>query len=78
MSSSSIQLLTDECLSPELSDLLRQLKQTAYSAREKSILGYSDEEVLRFALDNKLVVLTPNRYDFKRLHRSDKDHAGLS
>jgi len=36
-----------------------------------------DDEVLRFANAQKLTVLTLNRRDFIRLHRSNPDHAGI-
>ncbi len=40
-------------------------------------LGIPDEDVLAFAVSNERAVLTLNRGDFIRLHRSQPDHAGI-
>ncbi|MCC3419347.1 MAG: DUF5615 family PIN-like protein [Microcoleus sp. PH2017_29_MFU_D_A] len=39
--------------------------------------GIPDEDVLAFAVINERAVLTLNRGDFIRLHRSQPDHAGI-
>jgi len=40
-------------------------------------LGIPDEEVLAFAVEGGRTLLTLNRYDFIRLHRSQPNHAGI-
>jgi Domain of unknown function (DUF5615) len=40
-------------------------------------LKIPDELVLEFATSNERVVLTLNRRDFKRLHKSQLSHAGI-
>lgn len=40
-------------------------------------LKIPDDLVLEFATSNNRVVLTLNRKDFKRLHRSQPSHAGI-
>jgi hypothetical protein len=37
----------------------------------------SDEEVIRFAIDNSRAVLTLNRKHFVRLHKSGIEHGGI-
>lgn len=36
-----------------------------------------DDEVLRFAIENRRAVITHNRQDFIRLHRANPDHEGI-
>ncbi len=40
-------------------------------------LKIPDDRVLEFATSNDRVVLTLNRKDFKRLHKSQSNHAGI-
>lgn len=40
-------------------------------------LKISDDRVLAFATSNNRIILTLNRKDFKRLHRSQPHHAGI-
>ena len=40
-------------------------------------LKIPDEQVLDFATNDDRVILTLNRKDFKRLHRSQSNHAGI-
>src|ERR1700678_516319 len=39
--------------------------------------GISDEDVMNFAIAERRAVLTINRRDFIRLHRENKEHAGI-
>lgn len=39
--------------------------------------GIEDDAVLRFAVEQKRCIVTINRKDFMRLHRSFPDHAGM-
>ena len=43
----------------------------------KSNQGVEDDAVLRFAVEQKRCIITINRKDFMRLHRSFPDHAGM-
>lgn len=43
----------------------------------KSNQGVEDDAVLRFAVEHKRCIITINRKDFMRLHRSFPDHAGM-
>ncbi len=43
----------------------------------RSNTGISDDEVLRFAIENQRAVITHNRQDFIRLHRTIPDHEGI-
>ncbi len=43
----------------------------------KSNQGIEDDVVLRFAVESGRCVVTINRKDFMRLHRSFPDHAGI-
>ncbi len=50
--------------------MLRARGFTVTTARDSEQLGRSDEEQLTFATDASSVLLTHNRVDFERLHRS--------
>ena len=39
--------------------------------------GIPDEEVLKYAISCDRAIITLNRYDFRRLHRLNHDHAGI-
>ena len=39
--------------------------------------GIPDEEVLAFAVGQARAVLTLNRYDFAKLHRTSAEHSGI-
>ena len=58
---------------------LRQLGYnvlTSYEAGQAN-QGIPDDEVLSFALKQNLIVITLNRDDFLRLHRSGIEHFGI-
>lgn len=58
---------------------LRALGHNVLTVQEagNANLKISDDLVLAFATSNNRVVLTLNRKDFKRLHRSQPHHAGI-
>ena len=58
---------------------LRALGHDVQTTRDADKDGRAipDDEVLRYAAQNGRILLTLNRLDFKRLHRSYPDHAGL-
>ncbi len=58
---------------------LRDLGHDVLTVQEagNANLKIPDDRVLAFATNNNRVVLTLNRKDFKRLHRSQSSHAGI-
>jgi predicted nuclease of predicted toxin-antitoxin system len=72
-------LYADEQFPREVVELLRPLGhdiltvQVAGNANQ----GIPDEAVLSFAVSDERAVLTFNRFDFIRLHRTQPDHAGI-
>ncbi len=59
--------------------ILRTLGHDILSTHDtgQSNLKIPDEEVLAFAISEKRAILTVNRKDFKRLHRSNQSHSGI-
>ncbi|ABA23367.1 conserved hypothetical protein [Trichormus variabilis ATCC 29413] len=72
-------LYADEQFPLEVVVYLRELKHDVLTVQEagKANSRIPDDEVLAFASSNQRVVLTLNRRDFKRLHKSHSDHAGI-
>jgi len=72
-------LYADEQFPLPVVELLRPLGHDILTVQEagKAEQKIPDEEVLEFAISNQRAVLTLNRGDFKRLHRSNPDHAGI-
>lgn len=58
---------------------LRRLGHDVLTTHEvgKSNQGIEDDAVLRFAIETRRCVVTINRKDFKRLHRSTPGHCGI-
>jgi uncharacterized protein with PIN domain len=72
-------LLADEDFRREIVEVLRSLGHDVVTLQE---VGYGnqrlpDTDVLAFALAEERVVLTHNRKDYKRLHKSGVIHAGI-
>ncbi len=72
-------LYADEQFPYEVVENLREFGHDVLTVQEagKANLKIPDDEVLTFASHNARVVLTLNRKDFKRLHRSQTNHAGI-
>ena len=72
-------LYADEQFPKRVVQLLRDLGHDVLTVQEAGLanLKVPDEEVLAFAIRNDRAVLTLNRRDFFRLHRSQPDHAGI-
>lgn len=72
-------LYADEQFPYEVVEHLRDLGHDVVTVQEagKANLKIPDDEVLAFASINERVVLTLNRRDFKRLHRSYPSHGGI-
>jgi predicted nuclease of predicted toxin-antitoxin system len=72
-------LYMDEQFPKFVSQLLREMGHDVLTVQEagKGNLGIPDEDVLSFAIDENRAVVTLNRDDFIRLHRSDSQHCGI-
>ena len=72
-------LYADEQFPRPVVELLRLLGHDILTVQEagKAEQKIPDEQVLEFAINNQRAVLTLNRGDFKRLHRSNPDHLGI-
>lgn len=56
---------------------LRSLGHDVLTVQESGNAGFTDPQVLAFAIDHERAVLTQNRRDFMRLHRLQSLHAGI-
>lgn len=74
-----VTLYADECVEPDLVQALRALGYRVVASRGVGHAGRSvqDPEVLHYAAEHGLVVLTHNRWDFGKLHRTGFAHAGM-
>ncbi|MEG4455641.1 DUF5615 family PIN-like protein [Microcoleus sp. N9_A1] len=72
-------LYADEQYPLPVVEFLRPLGHDVLTVQEagNAGLGIPDEDVLALAVSNERAVLTLNRGDFIRLHRSQPDHAGI-
>jgi predicted nuclease of predicted toxin-antitoxin system len=72
-------LYADEQFPFEVVEYLRNLGHDVLTVQEagNANLKIPDGEVLAFAISHKRAVLTLNRKDFKRLHRSQPSHSGI-
>jgi Domain of unknown function (DUF5615) len=70
-------LYADEQFPRPVVEYLRSLGEDILTVQEAGNAGASDPDVLSFAIANNRAVLTQNRRDFVRLHRSQTNHAGM-
>ncbi|MBD1926997.1 DUF5615 family PIN-like protein [Trichocoleus sp. FACHB-90] len=70
-------LYADEQFPLQVVELLRTLGHDVLTVQEAGNAGFSDPEVLAFAVSNVRAVLSQNRRDFIRLHIQQPDHAGI-
>ena len=72
-------LYMDEQFPKVVSGLLRSMGHDVLTVQEagNGNLGIPDEDVLSFAIGDHRAVVTLNRYDFIRLHRSNSEHYGI-
>lgn len=70
-------LYADEQFPLPVVELLRTLGHDLLTVQEAGNAGFSDPEVLAFAVSTERAVLTQNRRDFIRLHIQQSDHAGI-
>lgn len=72
-------LYADEMFPRKVSELLRTMGHNVLTVQEagKANLGIPDDEVLAFAISDNRTVLTLNRQDFIKLHKSSPEHLGI-
>lgn len=70
-------LYADEQFPRQVVELLRSFKHNVLTVQEAKNTGVSDEAILDFAISQNRAVLTLNRRDFFRLHRSTLKHCGI-
>lgn len=70
-------LYADEQFPLPVVELLCTLGHDLLTVQEAGNAGFSDPEVLAFAVSTERAVLTQNRRDFIRLHIQQPDHAGI-
>ncbi|CBN55406.1 MULTISPECIES: DUF5615 family PIN-like protein [Kamptonema] len=72
-------LYTDENFPLQVVAFLRVLGHDVLTVQEagKANQGIPDEEVLAFAVSIERTVLTGNRRDYMKLHRSHPNHTGI-
>ncbi|MFN0078358.1 MAG: DUF5615 family PIN-like protein [Prosthecobacter sp.] len=72
-------LYANENFPVEVVQRLRELGHDVLTTHDvgKSNQGVEDDAVLRFAVESGRCIITINRKDFMRLHRSYPDHAGI-
>ena len=72
-------LYADEQFPRLVSELLRTMGHNVLTVQEagNDNLGIPDRQVLAFAIRDHRAVVTLNRQDFIRLHRSNSEHFGI-
>jgi predicted nuclease of predicted toxin-antitoxin system len=72
-------LYSDEQFPREISEILRTMGHNVLTVQEagNANLGIPDEDVLAYAISDNRTVITLNRQDFIRLHKSNSEHFGI-
>ena len=72
-------LYADEQFPRSVSELLQTMGHDVLTVQEagNANLGIPDEDVLAFAISDNRAVITLNRQDFIRLHRTNSEHFGI-
>jgi predicted nuclease of predicted toxin-antitoxin system len=72
-------LYSDEQFPREISEILRTMGHDVLTVQEagNDNLGIPDENVLDYAISDNRAVVTLNRQDFIRLHKSNPEHFGI-
>lgn len=70
-------LYADEQFPRPVVEHLRRLGHDVLTVQAAGNAGTSDPEVFAFAFENDRAILTQNRRDFVKLHRSNLNHAGM-
>lgn len=76
-----ITLLIDENVDDKLGPALRRYGYIALTAREAELKGRKDEDLLEYAAQNKMALLSHDIADFAKLHErwlaEGKEHYGI-
>ena len=72
-----LRFLIDECLSASLLQAAYDEGHEAYHITRLGKSGASDPELVRYALEQDLVIVTNNARDFRRLIENVEIHSGL-
>ncbi|QLE58738.1 DUF5615 family PIN-like protein [Nostoc sp. TCL26-01] len=72
-------LYADEQFPRKVSELLRTMGHDVLTVQEagNANLGIPDDKVLACAVSDNRAVITLNRQDFIRLHRTNPEHSGI-
>lgn len=70
-------LYADEQFPRKVVELLRDFGHDVLTVQKAGNAGFSDDNVLAFAVVEKRAVLTLDRRDFKRLHSQKSHHYGI-
>ncbi|MGV0023572.1 DUF5615 family PIN-like protein [Phormidesmis priestleyi] len=70
-------LYADENFPKEITVHLRELSHDVLTVQEADNRGLPDEDVLAFAISTNRAVLTLNRRDFFKLHKTKPEHLGI-
>lgn len=72
-------LYADEMFPLKVTELLKEMRHDVLTVQKagKANLGIPDDEVLAFAINDNRSVITLNRQDFIKLHRSSSEHLGI-
>ena len=72
-----MRFLVDECLSIDLLSLASQQGFEAHHVARVGRAGWKDWNVLRYAAEGDLILVTNNASDFRRLYATELLHPGL-
>jgi predicted nuclease of predicted toxin-antitoxin system len=72
-----VRFLIDECLSVGLVTVAEQCGHEARHVAHIGRAGWKDWNVVRYASDNDLILVTNNASDFRQLYAAQPLHAGL-
>lgn len=72
-----MRFLIDECLSPDLVIDAGEAGYEAHHVARVGKAGWQDWNVVRYACDGNLVLVTNNAADFRRLYAAEPLQAGL-
>jgi predicted nuclease of predicted toxin-antitoxin system len=72
-------LYADEQFPRKVSELLREMRHDILTVQEagNANQGIPDDDVLAFAISDNRAIITLNRQDFIRLHKTNPNHAGM-
>lgn len=72
-----IQFLIDECLSPRLREVARDLGYVAYHVTQRGWSSFPDRRLFPLVLEHDLTLVTNNWRDFRPMLRRTEVHPGV-